>query len=178
MDILAHGLWTNAVYRAATTSKNLKPTKKQIWTVIFFGLAPDLFSFGPFFVWRIFQSVFGDKPSLFNGPPDPSTIPHYIYNSYNYTHSLIIFLAIFGLIWLIKKKPYWLMFGWGLHILTDIFSHSTSFFPTPFLFPISDVRVNGWSWGHPTFMMINYSLLVIIYFGLYFYSKKERPNRS
>lgn len=168
MDILAHALWTHAVHRSVATAKNIKLNKKSIWIAIFFGIAPDLFSFGPYFIREI--SYHGLK--IFSGgPPDPSTIPAYIYNSYNYTHSLLIFLAVFGLIWLIRKKPYWLIFGWGLHILTDVFSHSTSFFPTPFLFPISNFQVNGWNWHHPVFMAINYSLLVLVYVSLYLWHK-------
>ena len=170
MDILAHALWTHAVHRGASKAKNFKLSKKDIWIAIFFGLAPDLFSFGPYFIREISYhglKIFG------GGPPDPSTIPAYIHNSYSFTHSLVIFLVVFGLIWLIRKNPYWLMFGWGLHIATDIFSHSTSFFPTPFLFPLSNYHVNGYSWGHPLFMAINYSLLVIVYVGIRLWSKRK-----
>jgi len=170
MDILAHALWTHAIHRGVSKVKGYKLSSKAIWIVIFFGLAPDLFSFGPFFIKEIAYhglKIFG------GGPPDPSTIPSYIYNSYNYTHSLILFLAVFAVVWTLKGRPFWLMYGWGLHVLIDIFSHSTSFFPTPFLFPLSDLRIDGWSWGDPTFMAINYSLLVLTYIGLYIYSKKK-----
>jgi len=174
MDVLAHALWTHAAHRGALKIKNFRLTKKDIWLAIFFGLAPDLFSFGPFFIKEILYhgtQIFG------GGPPDPSTIPSYIYNSYNYTHSFILFLVVFGVIWALRGKPFWLMYGWGLHILIDIFSHSTSFFPTPFLFPVSDIKVDGWSWGSPTFMLINYSLLAITYLGFLIF-KKKKPDRS
>ncbi|MEK7138360.1 MAG: hypothetical protein AAB787_02510 [Patescibacteria group bacterium] len=171
MDVLAHALWTHAIHRGVAKAKNIKLNKKAIWTVIFFGLAPDLFSFGPFFVKEIFfhgTKIFG------GGPPDPASIPAYIYNSYNYTHSFVLFLTIFAVVWALRGKPFWLMYGWGLHILIDMFSHSKSFFPTPFLFPLSSFKINGWSWGDPTFMFINYSLLALTYIGLYIYSKRKR----
>lgn len=173
MDILAHALWTHAIHRSVAIKKQIKLTKKDIWVAIFFGLAPDLFSFGIFFVDRLYQAIFRGSEFLQGGPPDPATIPNYVYHSYDYTHSLVIFLVCFGLIWLIRKKPYWLMYGWGLHILIDIFSHSTSFFPTPFLFPLSNIKINGWSWGDPTFIIINYSLLLLIYFGFGFLQKPK-----
>jgi hypothetical protein len=50
-----------------------------------------------------------------------------------------------------------------LHICIDIFSHSSAFFPTPFLFPVSNFYVNGHPWSHPTFMVINYGLLILLY---------------
>ena len=170
MDILAHALWTHAVHRGVAIKNNFNPTKKAIWIAIFFGLAPDLFSFGPYFIREI---SYRGLQFFSGGPPDPSTIPSYIYNSYSYTHSLVLFLVVFAVVWALKGKPFWLMYGWGLHILIDIFSHSTSFFPTPFLFPLSNFRINGWSWGDSTFMAINYSLLFLTYIGLYIYSKKK-----
>lgn len=178
MDVFAHALWTHAIHRGVTKAKNIKLNKKAIWTVIFFGLAPDLFSFGFHFTQRIFSWLFQKGEFFMSGPPDPSTIPAYIYNSYNYTHSLVLFLAVFAVVWALRGRPYWLMYGWGLHILIDMFSHSTSFFPTPFLFPIADVKINGWSWGDSTFMAINYSLLVITYIGLYLYSKRKQALHS
>lgn len=73
----------------------------------------------------------------------------------------------FALVWLFFRRPYWLMFGWGFHILVDIFSHSASFFPTPFLFPLVDAKIDGWNWGSANFMLINYFLLFAIYGVLY-----------
>lgn len=171
MDIIAHGLWANAIYRGVTTGKNIKPSKTKIWTVIFFGLIPDLLSFGPIFFWSIYEFLFRGMEIPFRGMHSQVSIPNYIFGTYNYTHSFIIFLAIFGIVWLIRKKPFWLMYGWGLHILIDIFSHAKEFFPTPFLFPISNFQVSGWSWHNPVFMAINYSLLVSVYLGLYLWHK-------
>ncbi len=176
MDILAHALWTHAVHRGVIAKKKIETTRRAFWVAIFFGIAPDLFSFGLFFVSRLYQAIFHNEQFFRFSPPDGSAIPAYVFNSYNYTHSFLIFLASFALIWVIHKKPYWLMFGWGFHILIDIFSHSTSFFPTPFLFPISNFRVNGWSWGHPTFMIVNYSLILVTYLILYATKKKFRAS--
>ncbi len=177
MDIFAHALWTHAIHRSTAIQKKFKLSKKEIWFGIFFGIAPDLFSFGLFFAERVYRWLFKSSEFFLSGAPDPSSIPHYIYNAYNYTHSLIIFLLVFGIIWLIRKKAPWLIFGWGLHILIDIFSHSTDFFATPFLFPLSELKINGVSWGHLIFMIINYSLLVLTYLSFYLI-KRLKINKS
>ncbi|RJQ28567.1 hypothetical protein C4571_03430 [Candidatus Parcubacteria bacterium] len=206
MDILAHGLWTNAVFESAAQAKKRKRSRKDTWIAVFFGVAPDLFSFGIFFVINLFttgtlwpyaqarikselaelaqnSAIISDNlikaPA---GPPDPSLIPSYVYTLYDFTHSLVIFAGIFLVLWLLRGRPYWLIGGWGLHIVTDVFSHSDKFFPTPLLFPFSETHVNGISWADPIFMVVNYSFLIAVYLWLYKFRKRpevrytESPN--
>lgn len=153
MDIFAHGLWSGAVYNRS----------KQFWWAVFFGVAPDLFSFGLFFVQMVLMGKFFARDFNRTEPPDPSFVPDYVHSLYNVTHSLIIFLIIFGIVWAIRKRPFWELGGWGLHILIDVPTHSSRFFPTPFLFPFSSFTVNGISWGTPWFMVVNYASLVAVY---------------
>lgn len=40
--------------------------------------------------------------------------------AYNATHSLIIYGAVFFLLWSLLKSPPWLMAPWALHIVCDI----------------------------------------------------------
>lgn len=210
MDILAHGLWTNAAFETTARVKKQKRSKKDTWTAIFFGIAPDLFSFGIFFLTTLSSKIAvlpyatgrvseeiekvavkttlltpklgvkldhlsGRLSDVFPGsPPDPSEIPNYVHIAYNLTHSLVIFLGIFLIIWLIRKKPYWLMAGWGFHILIDIFSHTEKFFATPFLFPISDFKISVVSWANPVFMTANYFFLLLAYIILYVVPKIRR----
>ena len=153
MDILSHGLWGSAVVG--------RKGKKSFWLAFFFGVAPDLFSFGIFTasVWLGFES----GPEWQHGPPDPSQIPSYVYSLYNVTHSLFVFLLIFGIVFAFRKKPMWEMSAWGFHVLLDIFTHSERFFPTPFLWPISDFHVNGQSWGTWWIFLPNVALLALVY---------------
>ena len=147
MDIIAHFLWTFAIF-----FKN----KKRL-VAGFFGVMPDIVSFGPHLVLSLIVSGF-----VF-GKPDAASIPGSVHFLYSLTHSLIIFIFVMLLSYVIAKKVYWVMFGWGLHILIDIPSHSKDFFPTPFLWPISYYTVSGVSWGNRWFMIINYGLLAIVY---------------
>ncbi len=158
MDVLAHMLWTN--YGAQTANKRLKKKDKRVinlFWVTFWGVFPDLFAFGITFLISI--------PLMFSKGFDGRTLMGHISLPamlYQYSHSLVIWLAVFLIVWLIFKKPRLELLGWALHILIDIPSHAATFYPTPFLFPISNYRfLHGVSWASTTYMIINYSLLLV-----------------
>ena len=160
MDILAHGLWTNVMYKAIPETRN---NRKLTYWGIAFGLLPDLVSFTPVFIYGLYALIFKHQ-AFFAGPPGPDNpFFNYAVQSYNYTHSIVIWLAATILLWIILKKFPIIMLGWALHIFIDIFSHTEAFFATPFLFPISGFKISIVSWAHPVFMLINYSLLIILY---------------
>lgn len=154
MDIISHGLWGSLAFG--------RKNRRSFWTAFFFGVAPDLFSFG-FYIAGTWIGVFGHPDWSSGRHPDPSAIPLFVHSFYNVTHSLIIFGVVFGLIWLIRRKPFWGMSAWGLHVLFDIPTHSDGFFPTPFLWPLSDFHVSGIPWSHPAIFFPNVGLLLILY---------------
>lgn len=162
MDIISHGLWGSLALG--------RKSKKSFWLAFFFGIAPDLFSFGPFFA-----GVFlGLKPwPNFQIEPTQPIMPSYVHSLYNITHSAIIFFLAFALVWIFLKGPLWEMLAWGLHILMDIFTHSYKFFPTPFLWPLSDFKINGWHWGSPWIFWPDVVLLVILYFWFFVVRRKH-----
>ncbi len=160
MDILSHGLWGGLAFG--------RKHKKSFWLAFFFGVAPDLFSFGIFFIDRLVGHGF----TL--GRPDPSIIPEYVYHAYNVTHSLVIFTLAFLVAWFILKRPLLEMGAWAFHIVMDIFTHSDAFFPTPFLWPLSDFHVNGHSWGSPWIFFPNVALLAILYL---YYFRVHKPRK-
>jgi len=165
MDILAHTLWTNAVFHA-----KYHTNKKRRYIAAFFGVVPDLVGFTPAFFYMLFSGGFRG--------PESFASSHWVFiyaqYAYNYSHSLVVFAAVFLVVLLIRKgKPYWPLLGWALHICIDIPTHH-GFYETPFLFPFSNYRFNhGTSWGHPTFMIINYGIMAIVYIGLFWYSRKK-----
>ncbi len=168
MDIVSHGLWGGIAFG--------RKNKKEYAKALFFGVAPDLFSFGIFFV----ASVLGiaSRPDFSAGPPDPSSIPSYVHTLYDITHSLVVFAIAFGLVWLIRKKPFIPMLAWGLHIMIDIPTHSFDFFPTPFLWPLSDLGVDGIPWGREIIWYPNIALLVALHLWLLVSRIKKRKNNS
>jgi hypothetical protein len=160
MDIFAHALWTNALARAAVENKE-KEKKGLIlklgWTT-FWGIFPDLFAFTISFILGIYSLITTGAMAFGRGAVTGGLAP----TLYQYSHSLVIWALVFGIVWLIYKRPRWELLGWALHILIDIPSHAGGFYLTPFLFPISDYRfTHGVSWGNPIFMAINYSALLI-----------------
>ena len=169
MDILSHGLYGSIAFG--------RRNKKSFWLAFFFGIAPDLFSFGIFFIQRLFEWESGGVVQ--NGPPDPSTIPVYVQSFYNVSHSLIIFLIVFAVVWFVRKKPLLELLAWPLHILVDIPTHSTQFFPTPFLWPFSSYGFDGVPWGNPWIFIPNVVLLLSLYVWYFLIRPKlKKPEKS
>ncbi|HYV34047.1 MAG TPA: hypothetical protein VE973_04340 [Candidatus Limnocylindria bacterium] len=133
---------------------------------------PDLVSFIPATIYLLFYGTHG--ASLFSEFAKNQWVFRWAVESYNYTHSLIIFAAIFGIVTLARKgKIYWPMLAWVLHIGIDIFTHK-SFFETPFLFPFSNLRNNfAISWSNPIFEVINYGILIFLYVLIFIIAKKH-----
>lgn len=166
MDIISHGLWGGVAFG--------RKNKKSFWTSFLFGIAPDFLAFAPFFA-SVFLG-FAKFPKFQTEPPDPNAIPQYIHSLYSFTHSLIIFAIFFLVVWLIRRKPFWEMSAWGLHILFDIPTHSNGFFPTPFLWPYSSAHIDGVPWARPIIFIPNAASLIILY--LYFFVLKKRPHEN
>ncbi len=145
MDILAHGLWTYAIFHKTKFPK----------LATLFGVLSDLVTFFPFFILRAGINHFS-RPTIYE-------IPSYVFNLYNFTHSLVVAAFIILLITIITRKFYIFLLGWPLHILIDIPTHEAAFFPTPFLYPIFNLKINGISWARPEFLAINYLTLVFVY---------------
>src|SRR3989338_3175452 len=176
MDIFAHTLWANAAAMGANAvAENGNKNKKKKfhmhvgWTA-FFGVAPDLFAFAIPFALRFFGVLFSGNAfsSLLHRPPveggefqNGFNLAH---NLYQYSHSLVIWVLVFALVWAFYKRPRYELLGWALHILIDIPTHVLAFFPTPFLFPISDYKFPyGIQWSNYSFMIVNYGLLLLIW---------------
>lgn len=172
MDIFSHGLWAGAAAKAANTSEKAQGITRRrisVWWTVVWGVFPDLFAFAIPFAWIMWQVITGHASFGEFRPPhepaQPNSFPMFALASslYNISHSIIIFFILFGVAFIIFKHPVWEMFGALIHILSDIPTHSYSFFPTPFLWPLSNFKVNGFSWGTPWFMVLNYSLLLLAY---------------
>jgi hypothetical protein len=67
------------------------------------------------------------------------------------------------------------LFGWLLHILIDIPTHLIGHFATPFLWPISNFKINGIAyWREPIVMIIDIILLIIVWIILFRIEKKRK----
>src|SRR5207245_8936033 len=122
----------------------------------------------------------------------------YVFHAYKVTHSLVVWVAVLIISWTILRKQHpspppspfkgegegvrvwdgravWPLGAWGLHILCDIPTHSTRFFPTPFLWPFPTPYYNGTSWGNKTFMLANYAGIALTYLVLVYRKSKLHP---
>lgn len=153
MDFVSHGLWGSITFG--------RRSRSSFGLAFAAGMAPDLFSFGVLYVAAAFG--LSPKPDFSHGTPPESTIPQYVHHLYNYTHSFVIFLIVFFLVWLFLKRPVWELGAWGLHILADVPLHSYAFFPTPVLWPLSGWKFDGWQWMTPAILVPNFALLSLLY---------------
>ncbi len=161
MDILSHGLWGGLAFG--------RRNKRNFWLSFLFGISPDLFSFGIFTAASVFSGNFGGRPEL-------GDIPSYVFSLYNFTHSFIAFAVVFAIVWAILKRPLWAMLAWPLHITLDIFTHSTEFFPTPFLWPLLPYSFNGTEWSTPSIFFTNWALIIASFILWYVQSKIRRAH--
>ena len=177
MDIFAHSLWNTAIAKKLNNNEKRKSKISIIWS-IFWGIFPDIFAFGIPSILSLYSVIIGGESfshishhgPLIKGVDKTFDLASFLYQ---YSHSLIIFVLVFGIVWLIFKKPKIAMLGWMIHILIDIPSHSLQFFPTPFLFPVSSyVYPYGVRWSGQIFMIINYTALFCVF--LYFLIKKKK----
>ena len=146
MDTLSHGLWGGMIFG----------WRRRFGLAFLFGVSPDLFSFGLWMFVRVVQRGFTcGKPSL-------AVLPQWLDAAYSLTHSLVIAGLVFAVLWWKKRDLAVPFSAWIVHILTDIPTHSRAFFPTPFLYPLSDYTFDGFSWGQWWFMLLNYSCLLVL----------------
>jgi hypothetical protein len=163
MDVFSHGLWSYLIFH------------KQRWKywAILVGVLPDLLSWFIFMLYRMVNGIAW-------GGPDVMTIPQWVWDLYGLSHSLIVFMVVFGVLWLVFRRVQWILLPYLVHILIDIPTHSRHFLPTPFLWPISDWAFPGISWGQRWFMMLNLSLIAIgyAYFLIYLPMRARRRGKS
>ncbi len=163
MDILAHGVYNIALQKSIR--KDFKG-RKQTLIAFWWGIMPDLLAFGIPFLVAIWSGSW-DHHARTGGFDIADAV-------YPYTHSLIVFGAVFLAIYGIRRKWYLPMLGWGFHVLLDMPLHTQEFFPTPFLFPISSYTLPfGVSWGMPAIWITTWIIVIVWLLVLY---KKQPKN--
>ena len=152
MDIAAHALWATV---AAKTANRTHPDLVRVAWCAAWAAFPDLFAFTPEVLTRLW---YGHR--------------HH-FGLYELSHSLVVFVPVFALASLLFRRPLWEMFGWALHVLMDIPTHSAHF-PTPFLWPLSPYEFHGVSWRQWWFTALNYSALAIAFLLLWIDRRRAR----
>ena len=156
MDTLSHALW----------GKGLFGYRKYRWYSILFGAFPDLSSFGLFFVFNIFTNPANYK----FGKPSLDEIPYWVFNLYDFSHSLVIAFIFLSITYFLNKDLFFPMLAWPFHILLDVFTHSAAFFPTPIFWPILDYKFDGIPWSNPYIWLSNILCIIL----LFLYRRKNK----
>jgi membrane-bound metal-dependent hydrolase YbcI (DUF457 family) len=153
MDFVSHALWGGVSFG--------RKNKTFFLFAAGISILPDVLTEGLFVVLHLLN--IGGMPGWENGHPNITDFPAYAQNLYNITHSFLIFAFVFALFRIVAGKPVWIIGGWGLHILIDIPTHSLALFPTPFLWPVSEFKVDGIAWDNPVIFAIDIMLLIAAY---------------
>ena len=160
MDTLSHALY----------GKGLFGYKKYRWYSFFFGVIPDIFSFGIYFVYLFLFSDFKF------GRPTIDELPFWVYDLYDISHSMVTASIFILIAYKINKDFAWPMLAWPMHIIVDFFTHSIDVFPTPIFWPISDFRFDGIPWSSPYILGINFILIFLIF--IYRWRTKPKINNE
>ncbi len=176
MEIVAHALWAAA---AATTAKRTSFANLRKAWFVWWAVFPDVLAFGPSFVVALWLwATRGLDARTAHGGHLPHI--HLGIQLYPAAHSLIVFLLVFGISALLARRVVFALFGWLLHILIDIPTHSFSYYATRFLWPLSDFRIDGIAWWTRWFWIATYAALAAVYFVLWrigWLSRKLSPQR-
>ncbi len=159
MDTLSHALY----------GKGFFGYRKYRWFSLLFGALPDLFSFGLYFLYNL---LFNSDKLRF-GKPSVDALPYWVYDLYDFSHSIVIAFIFIGIAYKINKDFAFPMLAWPCHIIIDFFTYSIEFFPTPILWPVSDFRFDGIPWSNPYILIIN----VICILLLFVYRKKKKNSK-
>ena len=148
MDFFSHIAWTYIIFH--------KLKKKHLYLALLFGALPDIIGWGSLLFYNIFFASFRF------GKPNLTSIPDWTWTLYGISHSLVVFGVILLLIWLIFRRIPLFVLAYPIEILMDIPTHSREFLPTPFLWPLSDWHFPGFSWGQQWFILLNWSLIIVL----------------
>jgi hypothetical protein len=122
-----------------------------VWWAVF----PDVLAFGPSIVAGIILLLIRGREAISPGAPQV----HLARSLYPAAHSLLVFALALAAVTVVVRRMVWEMLGWLLHILIDIPTHSYSYYATRFLWPVSDLQVNGVGWWTPWFWGVTYAAL-------------------
>ncbi len=153
MEIVAHGLWATA---AGIAVKRTTRIRFRLGWAIWWAIFPDVLAFGPSIAVGLWLRVTAGGSA--HGGHYHVPLP-----LYPTAHSLIAFLVVFGIACILARRVVYELFGWLLHILIDIPTHSLSYYATRFLWPVSNFRIDGIAWWTRWFWMATYAALAIVF---------------
>lgn len=160
MDIVAHTLWAGAGMTALGHRSPLAP--RSVGMAMALAALPDLLHLLPIVGWWLFDDgsaaavgayaipLPGQLPTL------PATVALWSHHLHCIMHSAVVAGTVTLLMWGWLRTLWLPLLGWWSHLVIDVFTHSTAFFPTPILYPFTERGFDGLAWNTPWFMVLNY----------------------
>lgn len=178
MDIVAHTLWAGIGVTLAPRRLPIAP--KTVLLTMGLAALPDLAHTLPLLGWWLFGdgslmalwsyaiAVPNNEPVL---PPLVNLLSHHLHCI---MHSALVAGAVTMLLWA-ALRTFWIpLFGWWLHIIIDVFTHSSDFYPAPVFYPITERAFDGVAWNQPWMLALNYAALAIA--GLLLWRNRRRQS--
>jgi hypothetical protein len=163
MDVVAHVLWAGAA--AVLVARHRPVTRGAVATTLALAGLPDGLQYVPVLAWILagdgaWTTLLALATALpGQEPPLPDTVRLASHHLHCIAHSAVVAgLATAAL--RIALRSLWLpLLGWWSHIVIDVFTHSTAFYPSPVLYPITYRGFDGIAWNEPWFLGLNYVVL-------------------
>lgn len=156
MDYISHGFWSYIFFHWI----------RRPLLAVCFGLLPDTLSWGVYGIYRFVAYGHFGKPVL-------DQIPNWAFALYNITHSLVVVALVILLVFVLLRRVPVYIFAWPIAIVMDVLTHSTTFLPTPFLWPLTDWKFEGISWATPWLLALNGFLIVVAMIVIYRRKRKK-----
>jgi hypothetical protein len=95
-----------------------------------------------------------------------------VWQLYHASHSLEVFGVVFGVVWLVARRPVFVLFGWAFHIAFDILTHRGMFATHSVADSFSGL--DGSPEEDNWFLLANYSVLALILVLLWIGKRRSR----
>ncbi|WP_199232308.1 hypothetical protein [Rubrivivax albus] len=176
MDLLAHALWASVASESLRRRGRLGP--QGAGAVVALSVLPDLVQGLPVLAWSLADGQFpgllwhfataspADEPLL---PALVHTVSHHLHCT---GHSAVVAGVVTAAAVAARWRHAWVLAGWWLHIVIDVFTHSADFYPVPVLYPLTMRGFDGLAWNTPWFQAANYAALAVA--GLWLWRTRAR----
>jgi len=167
MDILAHALW--AAVGTTVAARRFRVGRRTAAATVALAVLPDVLHALPIAAWVVFGegtaaalvdyavATMGTEPAL------PATVAAVTDHIHCVTHSAVVASALTLLTWMATRTLWIPLLGWWCHIVIDVFTHSSQFYPSPVLYPFTMRGFDGLAWNTPWFIAVNYASLAVVW---------------
>lgn len=168
MDLLAHALWAGVAVEGVRRSARVPGVAPgQAAAFVALAVLPDLVQGLPVAAWSLLgdgslatlQAFAWATPEA--EPQLPVAVGLWSHHLHCTLHSALAAAAVTALALAARWRAAWVLGGWWLHIVIDVFTHSAQFYPVPVLYPLTMRGFDGIAWNTPGFQLLNYGALAV-----------------